>query len=214
MKPYYQDDQVTLYHGDCRLLTEWLTADVLVTDPPYGLQVLAGAYGRGHKTIQNDGDTSLRDYALREWGRRPAAVFSTPRMAEPPGEWSHRLVWDKAEPGLNGGPWRYNHELIFVRGQGWKRTNANAFSIMRHPAGNGSSDRDVHPHRKPVDLLRRIISAAPDGVIADPFSGSGSTLRAAKDLGRKAIGVELEEQYCEAIVKRLAQESLGLGGVA
>ena len=132
-------------------------------------------------------------------------------MPEPPGEWVDRLVWDKREPGLNGGPWRYTHESIFVRGAGWVRVSASSFSILSFPSGNGSWEKRQHVHAKPVRLMETLISAAPPGVIADPFAGSGSTLVAARNLGRHAIGVELEERYCEIIAQRLSQGALDLG---
>jgi site-specific DNA-methyltransferase (adenine-specific) len=219
---YYSDDHVTLYHGDC--LTEhreWLEADVLVTDPPYGSENgngygRAGGNGRiGNAFIANDRTTEVRDAALAAWADRPVIAFGTPRMPEPPGGWDHRLVWDKREPGLNGGPWRYTHESIFVRGEGWARVSAASFSILSYPSGNGSPEKRDHVHAKPVALMMRLIEAAPPGAIADPFAGSGSTLIAAKNLGRKAIGVELEERYCEIIAKRCQQEVLDIfGGVA
>lgn len=228
MAIYYQDDHVTLYHGDC--LTEhheWLTADVLVTDPPYGSETKNG-YGRRQAAIRsgravegydgqviaNDSTTEARDDALQAWGVRPVITFGTPRLPDPPGNWDHRLVWDKREPGLNGGPWRYTHESIFVRGEGWKRTSASAFSILSFPSGNGSPEKRDHVHAKPVKLMEALIAAAPDGTIADPFAGSGSTLRAAKNLGRHAIGVELEEKYCEIIAKRCAQDVFDFGALA
>lgn len=221
MSPYYTDDTVTLYHGDCLEVGEWLAADVLITDPPYGSDNGIG-YGRfganGRPSdqtfrIANDSTTLARDAALLAWGERPAMCFGTPRMDEPPGGWDHRLVWDKREPGLNGGPWRYTHESIFVRGEGWIRVNASAFSIISVPAGNGTPEKADHVHAKPVRLMERLLGAAPEGVIADPFAGSGSTLIAAKNLGRQAIGVELEERYCELIARRLAQDVLDFGGL-
>jgi len=229
MSLYYQDDYVTLYHGDC--LTEhreWLTADVLVTDPPYGSQGIAGSYGKrkmdkatgkrdrvGH-VIAGDTTTATRDAVLDMWESGPVVCFGTPRMPEPPGEWSDRLIWDKVEPGMNGGPFRYTHESIFLRGDGWTRTSARSYSILRFPRsdGMGNDERSEHPHRKPVGLLEALIGAAPAGTIADPFAGSGSTLVAAKNLGREAVGVELEERYCEIIAKRCSQEVLDLGAIA
>lgn len=68
----------------------------------------------------------------------------------------------------------------------------------------------IHPNEKPLGLMKRLIQCCPQGVLADPFAGSGTTLRAAKDLGRRAIGVELEERYCEVAALRLGQEVLAL----
>ncbi len=222
MTPYYADDWVTLYHGDCREVSAWLDADVLVTDPPYGTQFSAnnpkGGYGRRQNaglgpegfTILHDESTDLRDYALRVWETNggPALVFGSPRMPDPPGEWADRLVWDKMRPGMNGGPWRYRHESIFVT-DGFVRTSDSAVSIIAE-----FPDQFDHIHAKPLPLMRRLVNAAPPGVIADPFMGSGTTLRAAKDCGRQAVGVEIEERYCEIAAQRCAQEVLDLGVIA
>jgi len=67
-----------------------------------------------------------------------------------------------------------------------------------------------HPHEKPRSLFKYLLQKMPDGKVVDPFMGSGTTLRAAKDLGRKAIGIEIEERYCEIAAKRLAQEVLSV----
>jgi DNA modification methylase len=214
--PYYQDDLVTLYHGDCREVLAWLEADVLVTDPPYGTAPDAGkkrgadGYGRRLKdgqpkfTIASDSTTEARDQALDLWGMRgPALVFGSPRLPDPPGEWADRLVWDKKRPGINGGPWRYRHETVYVSA-GFVRTDNAAVSII----AAFPEDQVDHVHSKPQALMLRLVAAAPPGVIADPFAGSGSTLAAAKQLGRTSIGVELEERYCEIAAKRLGQETL------
>ena len=211
--PYYQDEHVTLYHGNC--LTEhreWLEADVLVTDPPYGTRPDSVKIGYGRRVqadgfrgrvIANDGTTHTRDKALAEWGKRPAILFGSPRQADPPGEWDDRLVWDKKRPGMNGGPFRYTHESIYARGM--VRTSNSTFSVFSiYP------DQNDHIHAKPVALMEALVSTCPEGAIADPFAGSGSTLIAARNLGRKAIGVELEERYCELIAQRLSQGALDL----
>lgn len=216
MKPYYVDDAVTLYLGDCREVTAWLEADVLVTDPPYGTGTRSdGAYGRrdlhaetvGFR-IAGDESTDARDDMLSMWGAKPALVFGSPRMPDPPGEWADRLVWDKKRPGMNGGPWRYRHESIFVTA-GFVRTSDAAVPIIE-----AWPDQKDHIHAKPLALMLRLVAAAPPGIIADPFTGSGSTLVAAKQLGRKAIGVEIDERYCEVTAKRLNQGVLNFGVTA
>ncbi|AVJ50711.1 hypothetical protein SEA_OGOPOGO_72 [Mycobacterium phage Ogopogo] len=220
MNPYYQDDQVTLYHGDCLEIDAWLAADVLVTDPPYGTQFSAdnpnGGYGRRQNAdngrvgfvIANDGTTETRDAALTLWGSRPALVFGSPRLPDPPGNWADRLVWDKKRPGMNGGPWRYRHESIFVTAGFERRDNETTSILTAWP------DQSQHIHAKPLGLMTSLVNCAPPGVIADPFAGSGSTLVAARNLGRKAIGVELEERYCEIIARRLDQMCLDFGAGA
>ena len=220
--PYYEDDFVTLYHGDCREVTAWLQADVLVTDPPYGTQFSKdnpkGGYGRRQNSglgpegfvIANDGTTETRDEALGAWGTRgPVLVFGSPRLPDPPGEWADRLVWDKKRPGMNGGPWRYRHESIFVTAGFERRSNASVSILIDFP------EQSLHIHGKPIGLMTALVDCAPLGAtIADPFTGSGSTLVAAKNLGRKAIGVELDERYCEIAARRLSQDVLDFGGEA
>lgn len=214
MKPYYRDDQVTLFHGDCLEVRDWLDADVLVTDPPYGTQdgngQHAGGYGRRQNyaggvvgaTIALDRTTETRDAVLALWGERPAIVFASPRLPEPPGVWNDRLVWDKRRPGMNGGPWRYRHESIFVRGTFERRSDASVSVLEAWPG----SDQQRHIHAKPVPLMLSLVGVTDEhAVIADPFAGSGSTLVAAKQLGRRCVGVELDERYCEIIARRLAQ---------
>jgi site-specific DNA-methyltransferase (adenine-specific) len=103
---------------------------------------------------------------------------------------------------MNGGPWRYCHETVFVTA-GFVRTSDADLSILQF-----FPDQVEHIHAKPLGLMLHLMARAPSGVIADPFMGSGTTLRAAKDLGRRAIGIEIEERYCEVAAKRLAQRVL------
>jgi len=208
---------VTLYHGDCRKITDWLAADVLVTDPPYGIGWKRGAYAatknhEPHDGIAGDGDTSVRDAALAAWGKRPALVFGSLRAAYPDG-WQQMLVFHK--PILNTGrfghlrPWIPNWEPIFAVGA-WPKQLPQHDSVITTRAitaggYSGYATRYGHPHAKPVDVMETLIAACPPGTIADPFAGAGSTLVAARNLGRPAIGVELEERYCERAALRLSQ---------
>jgi len=223
---YYQDDYVTLYHGDC--LTEhreWLDADVLVTDPPYGM-AYRDRLGK-HDAIAGDETTVVRAASLAAWGEGPALVFGTWRVEKPEGV-KNVLIWDKgSDLGMGASnPWGLSHEEVYVLG-GWPAivpggrvreggTPSRVPSVLRvAKPNNASADRVTeHPTPKPVGLMERLIERCPPGVIADPFAGSGATLVAAKNLGRRVIGVELEEKYCELIAKRCSQEVLDFGAIA
>lgn len=229
LSAYYEDDAVTIYHGDCREILPALLAGVpdnrerfgaVVTDPPYGIAYASGQIGRFRdQQIANDQDTTARDSVLAACVGLPAAVFGSWKRSRPAGV-RQVLIWDKGE-GVGMGdlslPWRPNTEEIYIIGEGWSGHRGS--SVIRDTSvvswtGDGRGPRRLHPNEKPVPLLRQIISKAPAGMILDPFMGSGTTLRAAKDLGRRAIGVEIEERYCEVAAKRLAQEVLDFGEAA
>lgn len=227
MSLYYQDDHVTLYHGDC--LTEhreWLAADVLVTDPPYGRAWKQGDTGKlrgwasdNHTGIANDSTTDARDAVLRAWGDKGRALAFGDLMLAPPAGAKHVLIYDKGDgAGFTGaiGGYRRNVEAIYLIGSGWGSGLGGRSAIVSTgmSAGGNLARTTGHPHTKPNDVMEALISAAPAGVIADPFAGSGSTLVAAKNLGRKVIGVELEERYCEIIAKRCAQDVFDFGAIA
>ena len=223
-QPYYSDDRVTLYHGDCREITEWLAADVLVTDPPYGRAWRQGsgmtdAKGNGsskaHDGIKGDKDTTTRDAALDAWGSRPSVVFGDPLVAPPRGA-AQALVWRKpADAGVQGA--RVGHrrdvEMVYLVGP-WAAGVGGRSSVITSSgwvAGpSGPAAIHGHPHAKPGDLMEYLV-ALTSGTVADPFAGSGATLVAAKALGRTAIGIELEERYCEVVARRLAQDVLDFG---
>lgn len=224
--PYYEDDLVTLYHGDCLEITEWLDADVLVTDPPYGIGWVRGKTRGAHNGtfnagIKNDADTKARDSALAAWGdAKPGLVFGSLRAEYPTG-WKRMLVFQKPlHSGLfgNRSPWRTDWEPIFTIGDWPDQTPAlSAVFKTNEIAASGYSGyttRAGHSHAKPDDVMARLLESCPTGSIADPFAGSGSTLFAARTAGRKAIGVELEERYCEVIAKRLSQQTLFEGMLA
>lgn len=231
MKPYYQDDACVIYHGDCREILPHIEADVLVTDPPYssgGFQEAGKSSGsigtRDGQTIQFD-NLSTRGYErlMRETLRHANQadeiyVFTDWRMwintfdAIEAAGWRVRnmLVWDKGQMGM-GMPWRNQHELIaFGKRSPGKIIDGKRGNVLRVKR----SGNKHHPTEKPLDLLQQLIGNTEGDTILDPFMGSGTTLRAAKDLGRKAIGIEIEERYCEIAAKRLAQEVLALGEAA
>ena len=227
VKPYYQDDYVTLYHGDC--LTEhreWLGGDVLVTDPPYGVQweskkgdqtkVNRGALVRTRGSVSGDDDTTVRDAVLEAWGARPSIVFGSWKAPRPSGVRS-LLIWHKE--GSYSGPLNAafftNHEDIYVMGEGWRKSSPPLRSVITTTEHRSVAAAIAgHPTPKAVGLMEKLVDRCPPGIIADPFAGSGATLIAAKNLGRKVIGVELEEKYCEIIARRCSQEVLDLGAIA
>ena len=199
--PYYQDDLVTLYHGDCREIDAWLDADLLVTDPPY-------PNTSGHF----DDAVAVAREVLPKWDRE-AVVFWTeiefppldlPRVA------AH--IWHRTN--VNGKPYE---PAFHYAPDGEKRRSI----VVQHAAinlgatGSGQVGSKVwasgHPTQKPLGVMERLIGCTKSpGVIADPFAGSGSTLVAARNMGRKCIGVEMEEKYCEIIASRLSQGVLDL----
>lgn len=121
----------------------------------------------------------------------------------------HAVVWDKSARG-NGLGWRYrrNYEFVMVaHRKGGKLSWSNPELAVPNIIRTMPDDNTLHPTTKPVDLVAHFIHwhTKPGDMVLDPFMGSGTTLRAAKDLGRRAIGIELEEKYCEIAAERLAQ---------
>jgi DNA modification methylase len=225
-EPYWSDGQVTLYLGDCREVTEWLAADVLVTDPPYGRGWKQGrTKGAGHwgddshAGIVGDEDTALRDADLAAWGGRPAVVFGDFALAPPPGVrqvLAYRKPRNAGSKGTFGG-FRRDIEAVYLIG-GWNGSLGGRTSVIETGSTaqglpQSCQGRYGHPHAKPVDVMETLIAACPPGVLADPFAGSGSTLVAARNQGRQAIGVEIEERYAEMAARRLAQGVLTAGAI-
>lgn len=221
MKPYYADESVTIYNGDARELVPNLQADMILTDPPYGLDVKYGRSELGHRTIAGDQDTELLTWISRVGGDvLPATAWMVVfcgfsavgevQAALRAGRFDVKTVgvWDKAAPGLGMGI-RNQYEMWVLARKGSPPEPWGGGNVWRIPGVHG---RPIHPHEKPVELLRRFVArySQPGDLILDPFMGSGTTLRAAKDLGRKAIGIEIDEAHCEAAANRCRQEVLGL----
>lgn len=234
MTPYYTDASVTIYHGDARDVMSSLagTFDVLLTDPPYssgGFQEAgrdSGSIGRRTASaaapiyldnLSTRGYAQLMRAVLREAAEATEVyVFTDWRMwietfdAMEAAGWRVRnmLVWDKGQMGM-GSPWRNQHELIAFGRRGPSEVNGgNLGNVIRSPR----SRNEHHSTEKPVDLIAKVLTNTAPGVVLDPLMGSGSTLIAAKSLGRKAIGIEIEERYCEIAAQRCSQEVLGLVG--
>lgn len=211
MSLYYQDDFVELHHGDCRAVRGWTRADVLITDPPYGVAMRSGQMGGTRQdAILGDADVESRDQALELWGDRSALVFGSWKQPRPP-KVRQLLIWHKTatKPGWRTAAWFPSHEEIYVLGDGWRGTPEGTVYVTATPqdGASGLVARTGHPTPKPVGLMERLIAHAPEGVVADPFAGSGATLIAARNVGRRAIGVEIDERYCEIIARRLTQQA-------
>jgi hypothetical protein len=221
-RPYYSGGGVDLYLGDARESLAWTAADVLVTDPPYGIAYSTGKSRRnaqGVRTLKSaavrivgDETTAVRDSILELWGPRPALVFGSWRQPRPAGT-VDRLIWWKrnTNPGMGGAsPWSPADEEIYVLGAGFiGPREGNVIATDEARAGTGGlAARTGHPTPKPVGLMERLVSKCPPGVVADPFAGSGATLLAARAAGRPAIGVEIHEPYAALIAARLDQGDL------
>ncbi len=216
MGAYYQDDHATIYHGDCLEIMDGLEFDVIVTDPPYGINATDHRSQPGAASwdaIVGDENTDMVA-ALFELIDGPAVVFGAnnfPELLPHRGRW---ICWDK----------RLTRQADKMLGSAfelaWVNTDSGKDRMLRCLHGgvvnaNGHGLRRVHPTEKPVPMLAELIeTVCPPGTILDPFMGSGTTLRAAKDLGRRSIGIEIDERYCEIAAKRLGQEVLQFEEVA
>jgi len=207
MTPYYADELVTIWHGDCR---EWMPkADAVVSDHPYGMgwdgRISSGPNTTGVPGFRakNFGQTIVGDdepFDPTPWLAYPEVIlWGSNHYAQrlPVGT---TLVWIKKWDTAFGS-FLSDAEVAWMKGG----HGVYCFRETRYRY----ETRD-HPNRKPVALMEWCV-ARTHGTILDPFMGSGSTLVAAKSLGRRAIGIEIEERYCEIAANRCRQEVLGLG---
>ena len=212
MKPYYQDDHATIYHADARELLPQLAFDVVVTDPPYGIALntnyaRASSSTKVYKPIIGDNQIFEPDFLLNT--NKPCVLFGVDHFMTKKLRKGTCHVWDKRVNSASN--FMSDFELIYTT------YKSDPSRILRyqyvcgvHP--NTKKQETYHPTQKPIPVMRWIMEQKkfPEGVIIDPFMGSGSTLRAAKDLNRQSIGIEIDEQYCEIAARRLAQEVLPL----
>jgi hypothetical protein len=192
-EPYYSDDLVDLHFGDCRDLPEpW--PSLLVTDPPYPNN--AGWFEDAITTARHLLEIDRWQEALVFWSELEQPPVPLPLVAV--------HIWHRSN--VNGRP----YEPIYHFAQDGRKRRSE---VLRHPAifagaGPGCHEYLGHPTQKPVALMRALIAKLQPGALLDPFAGSGSTLRAAKDEGRRVVGVEREEKFCRIAADRLAQDNL------
>ncbi len=203
MTPYYDHAGITIYHGDYRdVLPSIIRPQLLLTDPPYGINYKHGSRKGGnslgfdcHSVIGDDYDFDpspfLKFTKVIMWG----ANHYADKLPSSRG-W---MIWDK-RCGIPSND-QSDCELA------WTNCLSVCRCFSKYWNGGGISEARYHVSQKPVTLMQWCIKLAGDfNGLLDPFMGSGTTLRAAKDLGRKAIGIEIEERYCEIAAKRMAQE--------
>ncbi len=217
MKPYYQHAGITIYHGDCREILPTLgPVDLVLTDPPYG------EVNRKSSGLRNldKSDADAETFSVPEFASLILPLFTTAyiwcgteqvsgfRQAFVAGGATTRLgIWEKSNPSpMNGDKlWLSSVEAcVFAR-----KSKAYFSRFCESPVWRGPiCEAQQHPTQKPTWLFKRLIlSSCPEGgIVLDPCMGSGTTLEAAKETGRLAIGIDLNERYCEIAAKRLSQE--------
>lgn len=227
MKPYYDQDGITIYHGDCAdilPLVEPSTVALVLTDPPYGMGFMADGRNATVRSpngqIGGEKQASSRDWLSIEGDARPfdptpllrysrlilwGANWYADRLP-PSGCW---FVFNKRGDGLSA-PLQGDCELAWSN---LPSQRVHMFSHMWHGAPRWREEPVLHPNQKPTALMRWILDkwTQPGDLIFDPYMGSGPVAQACHEMGRRYIGVEIVEKYCEFAVKRLAQGVLAFG---
>ena len=202
---YYEDEYVRLYHGDARVLLPTMSTgsvDLVLTDPPYGI-------GFEHKLLGNVfGDDKVQDITFLLLFGTKHIIWGGHHFSNQFPSQSRWLMWLKHDPGLFSKRDHGSFDLAWTDLGGSVRAYKHIWdgSIRE---GDEYGTVSLHPTQKPLSLMKWCIEMV-NGSVCDPFMGSGTTLRAAKDLGRKSIGIEIEEKYCEIAARRLSQEVLNL----
>jgi len=215
VKPYYDHAGITIYNGDCsEILPTLPKVDLVLTDPPYGVKMSQGFEGFGGfggfgKPIPRrqypdtwDNDRPPKEvFDLVIGAGRNVVIFGGNFFADILPRSTHWIFWDKLQtmPTFGDG------ELAWTN---LERKSVKKITVEWNGLLGKEEESRKHPTQKPIKLMLWCIESysEKDQSILDPFMGSGTTLRAAKDLGRKAIGIEIEERYCEIAAKRLSQE--------
>ena len=210
LKPYYEQDGITIYHGDAREILPGLTADVVLTDFPYGIGL---DYGDEYEDSPENLDQLITDTLPLMRDAAPVVAFTCGVVniwRYPPSRWI--LCWYQSDATSSTGYWGFNAwQPILVYGTDpflSRRMGRRPDVIVTAVPKTGADKRLGHPCPKPIQAWRKImfrVSPEEQQTILDPFVGSGSTLVAAKYSNRKAIGIEIDERYCEIAAGRLGQ---------
>ena len=201
VKWYYSDEWVAIAHGDCReILPSLEKVDLVLTDPPYGIDANKMTLGSGlhkfHRGGDWDGARPVPSPSKDSTTSVDMAVFGGNYYTDILPANNRWLVWHKMNDGLSFS----EAELI------WTNYAPNVRVYSKYTAGR----QKVHPTEKPVELLYWCLSYSKGALILDPFLGSGSTIVACKGIGRRCIGIEIEEKYCEIAAKRCSQSVMDL----
>lgn len=211
MRPYYQDEAVTIYHGDCREALASLSADVLVTDPPYGIAYRtppSGKRPKGGWTLQGDAEPFDPSHLMHF---KRAVLFGANHYADRLPSSAGWIVWDK-RAGMPSND-QSDAELAWTNILGSVRIVRVLWNGGGSLLAENGAARSIHPTQKPLRVMLGVLDLVtkPGDLVLDPYMGTGTTLVAAKNLGRRAIGIEIEERYCEIAARRLSQGVLDLG---
>lgn len=225
LKPYYERDGITIYHGDCReILPQMRRIGAVVADPPYSINTKSDGTGKINPWADYCNAAMFYQWwigecrrVLREdgclWSFLNWRSIVTFQKAACDLGWpiESLLVWNKdwIGPGGTRGL-RPSYELVALWCMEQFAVSDRGLPDVQTFKWAGQKPTG-HPAEKPVALARWLIGNSGAETVLDPFMGSGTTLRAAKDLGRKAIGIEIEERYCEIAAKRLAQQVFDMG---
>ena len=225
-KPYYENNGITIYHGDCRDIIPLLDrVDATITDPPYGVQFSGKvAFSRGKTTVKrSDTYSSYKDTPENiDLVVIPAVILAlgiSKRAAITPGTrncFKYPLpddigcFYSASGTGLSKWGFTCSQPILFYGTCPFLNRGLGSRPNSCGQTWPNDANQSGHPCAKPIAMIKWLVwRASWEGeTVLDPFMGSGSTLRVAKDLGRRAVGIEIEERYCEIAVKRLAQEVL------
>lgn len=230
-QPYYQDESCTIYHADCRDILPILPkVDLVLTDPPYEAEAhtLQRRVRRGNEPLSFEplsfvlreaaaiGMSNLSTGWILVFCQIEAAMLWREQLEKAGAIYRRSCIWVKPDgmPQYSGDRPGMGYEtFVACHAKGRSEWNGGGkHGVFIFNKGENGGIPNEHETQKPLKLIKELTNlfSNRDDVVLDPFMGSGTTLRAAKDLGRKAIGIEIEEKYCEIAVRRLAQEVLPL----